>query len=234
MTGLPSTRPLAPAVPTRVKKHGNQRTTQRIDNMKRLVEELSRRLMTPTDIGQFLEFSPSGVRKYLADLREACIVEAQTTDFQTDQLNYGLIEDKTMVDAYLASLDTIRIGAPSRRMKSNVDLALRDKSRSFHLLRDDAYYSVRVSKAQVAPDPLALHRDFFKASDASLPATVRGEPVVPAAPTGFAALDVQFVRKVSVPQPARKTRPRSEPQPDYAGVGHAMAAMAARWHGGAA
>lgn len=195
MTGPRNHQPLAPPRAACVEERNNKQVAKRIDNMKRLVDELGLRLMTPADMGQFLGFSPSGVRKYLADLREARILEAHGTDFVSGRMNYGVVDDPAQVAAFLAGLASARKDAPSRRMKSNVDLALSDKSRHFHLLQDDAYYAIRVSKVVVAPDPLALHRDFFKASGASLPAAVRATPVIPAAPTGFAALAVHFKRR---------------------------------------
>lgn len=203
MTGLPSNQPLAlPAsVSTSTSSRparkaglaGAKRTTQRIEATRRLVEELRLRKMTRADMAMFLNFSPSGVRKYLADLRASSLVEVDGEhEVGTGNEQYCLVSDEQLIDSFLAGLAELRKTAPTRIKKSNVDLALRDKTRHIHIIHDDAYYAVRVRRVEVAPDPRALPKDFFKPSGGSIPAPVRIEPVVPAVPTGFAALAVHF------------------------------------------
>jgi hypothetical protein len=50
-------------------------TLRRIENMQKLIGELSLHEMLADEIAWFLKFSPSGARKYIRDLREAGVIE---------------------------------------------------------------------------------------------------------------------------------------------------------------
>ena len=50
-------------------------TQRRIENMQKLINELSTHEMLADEIAWFLKFSPSGARKYIRDLREAGVIE---------------------------------------------------------------------------------------------------------------------------------------------------------------
>ena len=50
-------------------------TQRRIENMQKLIGELSTHEMLADEIAWFLKFSPSGARKYIRDLREAGVIE---------------------------------------------------------------------------------------------------------------------------------------------------------------
>lgn len=144
----------------------------RIDKTKRLIAALQSTPMTRDEIGNFLQYSPSGVRKYLADFRaaEILIVRDDLVD-EDGQAVYGIVDDETTVAAFVAGLSKTRAGSGKRGRPTNLDIALGDKSRHIHVMADDTYYSVRLSRKPVAPDPLALPPNFFA------PAAVQAEPV---------------------------------------------------------
>lgn len=55
--------------------HVNGRAIERAENLKLLIAELATRDMMREDISNFLNFSPSGARKYVTELREAGLIE---------------------------------------------------------------------------------------------------------------------------------------------------------------
>lgn len=138
-------------------------TAERIAKMITLIEELRLRPMTLADMGDHLKFSPPGTRKYLGELRAAHLVDEDAAPI-TRERTYTIVDDGPRVKAFIASMSgdgnvPTRRGAPS-----NLDVAKRDPARHFPLLADDAHYSVRIRRAPVAPDPLALPEGFFKPS----------------------------------------------------------------------
>jgi predicted transcriptional regulator len=135
--------------------HG--RTAERIERIRRLITELQDRDMRREDIADLLEMGPSGVRKYIADLRESGVMEiARYADGTATFLGYAeyrlaLGADETR--EYLANL----AAAPTSGRKEKVPeftLAARDPSRRFHILADDTHYAIRVSRAPIVRDPL--------------------------------------------------------------------------------
>lgn len=158
----------------------------RVAKTKELIDELRERNMTRNDMGEFMQFSPSGVRKYLADLRAAHIVEViDEHDPVTGQELYALIDNADQVQAFIDSLEAIARPCAGGGAPTQLQMALRDKSRTFHLMQDDAFYSVRIRRGAIAPDPHALPADFLR------PAAVKADPLPPrakvaqAAPVGF-------------------------------------------------
>lgn len=158
------------------------RTAARIIKLKSLIAELGRRRMLRDEICSFLKFAPSGARKYIKDLREVGLITL-------DEIGYGLIDDQARVDSFLAHLDA-NAKSPSNLggRPSALAQAQGDSKRKFHVMRDDEYFAVRVRRAPIAPDPLALPREFF----APPVACGDAEPLEVSPPqvklTGFAAL----------------------------------------------
>jgi predicted transcriptional regulator len=133
--------------------HG--RTAERIERIRRLITELQDRDMRREDIADLLKMSPSGARKYIADLRESGVMEiARYADGTANFLGYAeyrlaLGADETR--DYLANLAT----APTSGRKAKVPeftLAARDPSRHFHILADDTHYAIRVNREPAARD----------------------------------------------------------------------------------
>jgi DNA-binding transcriptional ArsR family regulator len=135
-------------------------TRQRVDNMLRLVAEFHLREMLRDDIREFLGMSPSGVRKYIRELREAKIIDAvRCDDLQGPQHQiYALCASTETVTAFIQSLALPQV-VPARKPKSFIQPA--DPSRHVHVMDDDAQYPVRVRRNAITPDPFALPREFF-------------------------------------------------------------------------
>ena len=92
-------------------------TLRRIENMQKLIGELSLHEMLADEIAWFLKFSPSGARKYIRDLREAGVIELaryiEGTATYLGQAVYQLTPDPERVKAFLAAIvQPKREGAP--------------------------------------------------------------------------------------------------------------------------
>lgn len=175
--------------------------TQRADRAivaRRLIEQLQLAPMTASDIREFLGYGPSGAGKYARDLHRAGVTTCVTSGLQHVK-TYTLIGDPAAIEAFFVDLAT-RQNAP-RAKRDQLSTAIRRGGRYFHLLADDTYNQTKVASTAVAPDPLALMREFFQSSGDSIPAIVRADPAVPPAPTGFAALTVDF--KLRLPDQAK-------------------------------
>jgi predicted transcriptional regulator len=137
--------------------HG--RTAERIERIRRLIIELQDRDMRREDIADLLAMGPSGVRKYIADLRESGVMEiARYADGTATFLGYAeyrlaLGADETR--DYLANLAAAPTSGRKGRI-SELAIAERDPRRHIHIMRDDEYYQVRVSRSIPAPDPLLV------------------------------------------------------------------------------
>ncbi len=140
---------------------GAQRTQARIDNLKLLIATMGERgEMLRDDIGELLHFTPSGVRKYVAELREASLIElARYADGTATFLGwpvYKLVDDEQRVSEFIASLDAGGVSkrGPGSAKKSQLAVAQRMAGRHFHILSDDTHYAVRVSRTPPFRDPL--------------------------------------------------------------------------------
>jgi hypothetical protein len=134
--------------------HG--RTTERLEKIRKLVTALLTRQLMREDIAEILQMGPSGVRKYVADLR-GVIGIARYVDGTATFLGYPvycLAIAGCEAQDYLAKLS---VQAPTSGRKGRVSelaIAERDPKRHIHIMRDDEYYQVRVSRSIPAPDPL--------------------------------------------------------------------------------
>lgn len=137
-------------------------TAERIEKTRILVAELRTNPMTRDAIGEFLQYSPSGVRKYLADFRAAGILVLRDDLVQVDgQAVYSVVNDAHQIAAFLDGLSKTRSSDRTQSRKSALAIALGDKSRHIHVMADDTYFSVKPNRAPAAPDPLALPKNFF-------------------------------------------------------------------------
>jgi hypothetical protein len=131
------------------------RTAERLENIRKLVTALLTRQLMREDIADLLQVGPSGVRKYVADLGDRIAV-ARYVDSTATFIGfpvYCLAITGGEARAYLLGLSA---QAPSRRKGriSELTLAERDPARHVHIMRDDAHFAVRVTRAIPAPDPL--------------------------------------------------------------------------------
>jgi hypothetical protein len=129
--------------------HG--RTTERLEKIRKLVAALQEGQLPHDQVGPLLELGPSGVRKYLADLRGKVQL---TVDRGEKVLRLAITSDSAQ-----AYLDSLAPKVPTSGRKGRVSelaLAERDPKRHIHIMRDDEYYQVRVSRSIPAPDPLVV------------------------------------------------------------------------------
>ena len=95
-------------------------TQRRIENMQKLIGELSTHEMLADEIAWFLKFSPSGARKYIRDLREAGVIELaryiEGTATYLGKAVYQISPDPDRVKAFLAAIvQPKREGAAPRK-----------------------------------------------------------------------------------------------------------------------
>lgn len=169
-------------------KPKRNRTSERAENMRRLVAVMMTREMSAGDVTRFLGMARSGARNYTNELLAANIATSRVAGAM-GRTPYFRIPDHERAKAFLANLPR-RSGAPS-----NYARALLDPSRHIHIATDDEPTAPRVLRIKVEPDPMALPTDFFKPSldFCERRSEPRPEPV---RLTGFAALDVRFERRV--------------------------------------
>lgn len=133
-----------------------QLTRRRLDAMRGLVGEFGVRQMDAADICDFLQFSPSGARKYIRDLREARVIEiARYIDGTEKYLGrplYKLTADQVILAAFMAQLNSELPAAPrSHAPKQPKELGAGCR---LHIMVDDKHYPVRVSRAPAVRDSL--------------------------------------------------------------------------------
>lgn len=135
-------------------------TQRRIENMQKLIGELSTHEMLADEIAWFLKFSPSGARKYIRDLREAGVIELaryiEGTATYLGKAVYQISPDPERVKAFLAAIvQPKREGAAPRKERPGLrEQAMAGTGRHFHILADDTHYAIRVNRSPVARDPL--------------------------------------------------------------------------------
>jgi DNA-binding Lrp family transcriptional regulator len=149
-------------------------TQRRIENMQKLIGELSTHEMLADEIAWFLKFSPSGARKYIRDLREAGVIELaryiEGTATYLGKAVYQISPDPERVKAFLAAIvQPKREGVPPRKERPGLrEQNMAGTGRHFHILADDTHYAIRVNRNPVARDPLVAA--LFGAAPANDPA----------------------------------------------------------------
>jgi hypothetical protein len=122
-------------------------TLRRIENMQKLIAELTQHEMLADEIAWFLKFSPSGARKYIRDLREAGVIElsryVEGTATYLGKAVYQLTPDPERIAAFLAAIaQPKREGAPPRKERPGLrEQAMAGSGRHFHILADDTHYA---------------------------------------------------------------------------------------------
>jgi hypothetical protein len=120
-------------------------TAARAENIRKLITALMAGQMARDEIGAMLQVGPSGVRKYLADLKgkvDKLYIEGE----QVCRLAIGPDEAR----AYLGSLDVLVPARPVSVASSEVSRP--GLGRRFHILADDTHYAIRVSRAPASRD----------------------------------------------------------------------------------
>jgi hypothetical protein len=124
-------------------------TAERLERMRTLITALQVSDLSREEIGSLLCVSPSGVRKYLADLAAKVRIVGDIGN-QVCRLTLTANE----AQAYLESLAVKTPARPAQRPRSEVGIAMLDSMRRFHIMQDDEHYTVRVHRGAVARDPL--------------------------------------------------------------------------------
>jgi len=135
--------------------HGQ--TIQRMERLRTLVAELLLRDLPADELAWVLKLSPSGARKYVGDLTAAGVIAlAVPVDGAVSVVHrvYTLAVTPEQAQVYLASLTTTAPVRAARESKSALRIAGRDPSRRFHIMQDDAPFSIRVSRTPPMRDPL--------------------------------------------------------------------------------
>jgi len=133
--------------------HGQ--TIQRMERLRTLVTELLTRDLPADELAWVLKLSPSGARKYVADLTAAGVIALATPvdgAVSASGRVYTLAVTPEQAQVYLASLATTVPVRAARESKSVLSIAGRDPSRRFHIMQDDAPFSIRVERAPIARD----------------------------------------------------------------------------------
>lgn len=135
-------------------------TLRRIENMQKLIGELSVHEMLADEIAWFLKFSPSGARKYIRDLRDAGVIELaryiEGTATYLGKAVYQLTPDPERVRAFLSAIvQPKREGVAPRKERPGLrEQSMAGNGRHFHILADDTHYAIRVNRGPVMRDPL--------------------------------------------------------------------------------
>lgn len=158
----------------------------RIENMTRLVAEFRTRELTRRDGVALFDFSQNGAGKYCNDLLNGEIIEiSRFTEHSAKTPGrpvYWLTASEEKIADFLAKV-AVKTGNAEQFKKAKVD-----KSRQFHVMHDDTAFKVKLHRAPVAADPMALPADFFRPPAmifVSPPCAHFAMPVIPPKPQGF-------------------------------------------------
>lgn len=131
-------------------------TAARLERMRILVSTLMVRALRRDEIADMLELSPSGVRKYVAELGSRITIarfEDQTPTSRGTPV-YCLAISIELAQAYLLQLGGMPRARAAKGQKTAMTSAANDPSRHIHILADDAHYAVRLHTAPASRDPL--------------------------------------------------------------------------------
>jgi hypothetical protein len=140
---------------TRARHITHGKTTERLEKTRQLITALMEGQLRHDQIGPMLELGPSAVRKYLADL---CGKVQLTVDRGERVLRLTMT-----IEAAQAYLDSLIPQVPTSGRKGRVTeltIAASDPRRHLHIMRDDEYYHVRVSRAIPQHEP--VHAAFWR------------------------------------------------------------------------
>jgi hypothetical protein len=143
-------------------------TRRRMDNLRIIIDTIATVEMDIDDICALLQFSPSGGRKYIQELRGAGVIDLARyvggTATYIGRPHYRLSPDQSLVSAFIAQLDP-KVPAPPRK-PAGKSLQPVTPGSSIHLMTDDTHFSVRVNRMPAVRDPLvaALFGDAGMAS----------------------------------------------------------------------
>lgn len=121
-------------------------TAARAENIRKLITALMAGQLARDEIGALLQVGPSGVRKYLADLKGK-VDKLYIDGEQVCRLAMRPGEAQAYLDSLGAQVPARPIGVASS------EISMPAPGRRFHILADDTHYAIRVSRAPAARDP---------------------------------------------------------------------------------
>jgi hypothetical protein len=135
------------------------RTRARIEKIKLIIAALREHEMLRDDIGDLLGHSPSGTRKYIADLVAHGIIfihrHVDKTAHTAGIPVFRLCQDAPKVETFIAHIEANRSCHIVGRSLDAITIAKQDPTRHFHVMRDDHPYAPRISRSKPPrPDPL--------------------------------------------------------------------------------
>jgi len=133
-------------------------TAARIERMRSLITALQVKPLTRDEIGAMLEMGPSGVRKYLVDLRGKYEVESIAGE-EVVRLTIGAAE----VLAFLADLSAVALARSAVKAPAAPVI---DPARRIHIMLDDGPFKVRPHRGTPAHEPMMAH--FYGMSSAEV------------------------------------------------------------------
>jgi predicted transcriptional regulator len=144
---------------TRARNVTPRHTKERLDRLRRLVMTLQDHQLMRDEIGELLEVSPSGVRKYLADLADkiAIVRYVDSTPRHIGHPVYRLTMSAEEVQAYLADLASKEPARPNQRHAPAAPQL--DQARHIHIMKDDGDFRPR--RLRGIPSHTALMVHFF-------------------------------------------------------------------------
>lgn len=139
---------------TRARHVTHRKTAARVEKLRILINALLANQMERDAIGQLLQVGPSGVRKYIAELGAMVTRRVDVSAALESVTVYRLAITAAEAQAYLDDLTSNTCARAVVEPKSSLLAAARDPSRHFHIMRDDAHFSVRVSRTPPMRDPM--------------------------------------------------------------------------------
>lgn len=127
-------------------------TAERIAKIHKLMTALLLGPQSRDMLGNLLKVGPSGVRKYLADLRgkiELIVIDGRP--------HYRLAISAEATQSFLAQLAAQMPVRAVKEPRSPMKVEMVGVSRRFHILADDAHYAVRVNNRIPAHHPLMAY-----------------------------------------------------------------------------
>lgn len=120
-------------------------TEARAANIRKLITALMAGQLARDEIGALLRVGPSGVRKYLADLKGK-VDKLYIDGEQVCRLAMRPDEAQAYLDALMSHVPARPVSVVSS------EISMPGPGRRFHILADDSHYAIRVSRAPVARD----------------------------------------------------------------------------------
>ncbi len=142
-----------------IRMRNTSATRRRMDNIRKLIDELRTRDMTADDMCFLLKFSPSGARKYIRDLIGPGVIELahhiEAKGAYIGKPVFRLSSDSERVEAFLLMIQQEE--PRSSVAKTPLETRLQNTfgtDRHFHVMADDIMYKIRINRDKPRRDDL--------------------------------------------------------------------------------